>query len=77
MAIQWLEDLEERVREAAGEIERLRQENTRLSDRCEDLEGQLEAAKSAGDAGEWEEERDEIRQRVERLAESLAGLLEE
>ena len=77
MGIDWLEGLEERVREAAGEIERLRQENTRLSERCGDLEAQLEAARKAASDGGWEEERSEIRERVERLAQSLAGLLEQ
>ena len=77
MGIDWLEDLEERVREAAGEIGRLRQENARLAERCEELEGELESARSGSGAGDWEQEKDEIRQRVERLAESLASLLEE
>ncbi len=77
MAIDWLESLEQRVREAASEIGRLRQENSRLEDRCEDLETQLETAQAASEEGGWEQERIEIRERVERLAESLAGLLEE
>lgn len=77
MGMDWLESLEERVREAAAEIERLRQENTRLSGLCEDLEGQLEDARSASGGESWEQERTEIRERVERLAESLSSLLEE
>jgi len=73
----WLEVLEERVREAAARIQSLREENVRLAGRVEELEGQLESAASSDETAAWEAERQEIKVRVERLAESLSGLLEE
>lgn len=78
--IDWLGALEARVHEAAEEIRRLRQENETLAARVGELEDQLEAA-AATDAGEtlaaWEGERQEIRDRVEHLAGTLAALLGE
>jgi seryl-tRNA synthetase len=72
--IEWLEALEERVREATGRLEELGAENERLVKRVKELE------KEKGDGGgneEWEKEREEIRGRVEKLTETLEGLLEE
>ncbi|MCH9649908.1 MAG: cell division protein ZapB [Deltaproteobacteria bacterium] len=73
----WLDTLEERVREAAAEIERLREENVSLSARLAELEEQLQSAQAEGDSEGWEEERQAIRQRVEKLASSLESLLED
>jgi predicted nucleic acid-binding Zn-ribbon protein len=72
MEMPWIEHLEERVRQAAAEIGRLREENRRL-------ENLLAAASTPGDAGEsvWRQEREEVRQRVERLAGQLESLLGE
>ena len=66
----WLADLEQRVRQAVAEIGRLRQENRRL-------ERELAKLKKAGGDGTaaWERERGEVRERVERLARHLEGLL--
>lgn len=76
----WLRDLEEKVQEAAGRLRELKQENTelreenrQLAERAEELENQL-TSPAEGEA--WQEERDEIRERVGRLVESLAQLLE-
>lgn len=79
----WLEALEERVRaatgrlkELAGENEKLAAENEKLAKKAKDLEARL--AKAADESGEegWVKEREEIRGRVERLTETLEGLLD-
>jgi chromosome segregation ATPase len=72
--MEWLEVLEDRVREAAALIQQLKEENQRLQRRLQEVEEQLKQAQEGGDAG-WQEERDEIRQRVASLAESLGNLL--
>jgi len=76
----WLRDLEEKVQEAAGRLRELkaenadlRAENSLLAERTTELEAQLEGG-AAGEA--WQEERDEIRERVGRLVDSLSQLLE-
>ena len=73
----WLEILEERVREAADRIQTLREDNARLAGRVQELEETLENAAATEETSSWEQEREEIRGRVERLAQSLAGLLED
>jgi ABC-type phosphate transport system auxiliary subunit len=65
----WIEQLEEQVGRAASEIRRLREENRRLRELAE-ADGGPGAA-----LGHWQEERDEVRQRVEKLADQLEGLL--
>ncbi|MEM8931691.1 MAG: cell division protein ZapB [Acidobacteriota bacterium] len=80
----WLQDLEERVQEAAERLRSLREENERLETHCRQLEGRVEELEAAvdaaggdGDDAAWREERDEIRGRVEKLVDHLAGLLDE
>jgi predicted RNase H-like nuclease (RuvC/YqgF family) len=73
-AIDWLSPLEEKVRAAAERIQALKQENTSLHRRIEDLEERLVAASAAPadeGAARWQEERREIRERVERLTRTL------
>ena len=82
MSQDWLQDLEEKVEQATGRLRELRQENEQLEARCVELESrveQLEAqlAEGGGDDGEWRQERDEIRQRVEKLVDHLGELLSE
>jgi FtsZ-binding cell division protein ZapB len=86
MAIEWMETLEQRVREAADEIRRLRTENDALEERIETLERELAQAMSAPGATRepeavedtaWEQERAEVRSRVERLVHQLEGLIKE
>ena len=72
----WLEILEERVQEAAERIRHLRDDNTRLENRVKELEGELDSVRAEGNP-DWEDEKKQIRERVEGLAESLANLLEE
>ena len=73
---EWLNALEEKVRTAGERLRGLREENTALHRRIEELEERLAAAATPGEAERWVEERQAIRGRVERLVEHLEGLLE-
>jgi hypothetical protein len=72
--IAWLQALEEKVHAAAGRILELRDENTRLRQKIEELEERLATPTDDGAAETWVEEREEIRGRVARLVEHLEGL---
>lgn len=74
----WLGSLEDRVRDAAEELRRLREENEGLRSRLERLEAEA-ASPAAGDgeAADWPQERNAIRVRVERLVEQLEELLDD
>ena len=73
----WLRDLEERVQEASKRLRKLAAENGKLKKRVSELEKRLKAAPSDEEKSAWAGERDEIRQRVEKLVEHLDGLLED
>ena len=73
----WLRDLEERVQQASDRLRKLSAENGKLKKRVKELEKRLAAAPGDQDKAAWAGERDEIRQRVEKLVEHLDGLLEE
>ncbi|HXO21347.1 MAG TPA: cell division protein ZapB [Thermoanaerobaculia bacterium] len=79
MAIDWLEELEGKVREATRRLGELREENRELARRVEELEGRL-AAQESGEGFEegagWAQEREEIRRRVEKLTATLEELEE-
>ncbi len=78
MSIAWLRDLEERVQEASTRLRALKEENAALRKANGELEEQLTAAQAQGEeAAAWGQERDEIRGRVEELANHLEGLLGE
>jgi hypothetical protein len=64
----WLGDLEDRVREAAAELTRLREEN-------EELKSQVVRHTETDAAAAWAVERDELRRRVEALVAQLESLL--
>jgi hypothetical protein len=83
----WLGTLEARVHAAADRLAVTTAENTRLRARVEALEAKL-AARTKGDSGAasdaegtgrgaWRREREEVRERVRRLGESLQALLAE
>ncbi|MEM1203856.1 MAG: cell division protein ZapB [Acidobacteriota bacterium] len=81
MSTTWLRELEEKVQEAADRLRHQRAENARLEariaeldDRVQELEGQLAQADDSGEAA-WTQEREEIRGRVEKLAQHLGDLL--
>jgi predicted nucleic acid-binding Zn-ribbon protein len=77
-AVDWLSTLEEKVRAAAERIRGLQSENAALRGRLAEMEQQLAAAPGTPpEAARWEEEKREIRDRVERLTrhlEDLAGV---
>jgi len=52
-------------------IQALKEENATLHRRIEELEERLTAPSTDGNASRWEEEKREIRERVERLTKTL------
>jgi len=72
---EWLEASEAKVRAAADHIRELREENAALRQRIAELE-ERPAADTPEDTKDthWQEERREIRERVERLTRQLAEL---
>lgn len=76
MSTAWLKDLEERVEQAAARIASLRDENAGLEARIKQLESALAEAPGSTEAAAWADERQEIQQRVGKLVDHLAGLLE-
>jgi uncharacterized coiled-coil DUF342 family protein len=78
MAIDWLDVLEEKVREASERLGELKEENRALAQKVEELESQLAATRSDdGTTAAWEAEREEIRRRVEKLTLGLEALIGE
>lgn len=82
-AIDWLSPLEDKVRAAAERIRSLSEENAALRRQVSELEEQLATVSTAAavpsdlGAAQWDAERREIRERVERLTrhlEELAGV---
>ncbi len=83
MTTAWLQDLEEKVQEASAALSDLRAENDSLKKQASDLQGRideleekLEAAPDADQIAGWTEEREDVRQRVEKLVDHLGQLLE-
>ncbi len=76
MSTAWLRDLEEKVQEASARLSDLREQNDKLQKRIAELEEKLEAAPDAEQVAGWTEERDDVRQRVEKLVGHLDQLLE-
>lgn len=77
MTAVWLDDLEEKVREAAKRLAELRSENENLRTRIQALETRLAEREAVGEGeAAWSEEREQIRERVERLVEHLEELLD-
>lgn len=76
MDLNWLKNLEKQVQAATEEIEALRKENRTCKTKVEQLEQKLtEARRADQSAGDWEKERQAVRNRVEKLATSLEKLL--
>ncbi len=76
MEIEWLDGLEARVHDAVARLNEMKEENRTLRARIAELEGELAGDGESG-AGDWEAEREEVRRRVEALAERLEGLVAE
>jgi uncharacterized coiled-coil DUF342 family protein len=77
----WLDALEAGVRDAVERLTALAAENRRLAERVAELEAQRVETGTADAAGAekaaaWRRERDEVRRRVRRLAETLETLLD-
>jgi predicted RNase H-like nuclease (RuvC/YqgF family) len=77
IGIDWLDVLEEKVREASERLGELKEENRALTRKVEELETQLAAAQEGEAAEGWEAEREEIRRRVEKLTLGLEALIAE
>ncbi len=76
MDLNWLKNLEKQVQAATEEIEALRKENRTCKTKVEQLEQKLtEARRADQSAGDWEKDRQAVRDRVEKLASSLEKLL--
>jgi len=76
MDLSWLKNLEQQVQAATDEIEALRKENRTCKTKVKQLEKKLaEARRADQSAGDWEKERQAVRDRVEQLATSLEKLL--
>lgn len=72
----WLTQLEQQVEAAVEELKSLRKDNRAHKTKIKQLQQRLaEARGAAGSAGDWEGERQRIRERVERLAAGLEELL--
>ncbi len=77
IAIDWLDVLELKVREASERLSELKEENRALIQKVEELESQLAVVQSDESAQGWEAEREEIRRRVEKLTLGLEALIGE
>ena len=76
MDAKWLTDFEKKVEAAAAELKKLRKENASQRTKIDKLQKDLEAAQDSGEsAAGWEAEREELRQRVEKLSAELENLL--
>lgn len=76
MDLNWLKNLEKQVQAATEEIEALRKENRTCKTKVKQLEQKLtEARRADQSAGDWEKDRQAVRDRVEKLASSLEKLL--
>lgn len=75
--VAFLEPLEEKVRAAGEALHALREENRKLTARVEELEEAASSTEGSEDSDAWETERQEIRERVERLTGRLESLLED
>jgi FtsZ-binding cell division protein ZapB len=73
-----VDKLSKSVEKAVSEIERLRGDNERLTEKVARLERRLdEAAATSGGSDVWQAERDRLRERLQALAERLEGVLGE
>ena len=76
MKAKWLADFEKKVETAVAELQKLRKENATQKTKIDKLEKELAATKDQGKtASEWETEREDVRQRVEKLSAELEKLL--
>lgn len=72
----WLKPLEEKVAQARAALDDLRKENRTLRSKLRRLEQKKGGSGEASGNPAWEEERREVRRRVESLVDKLAKLVE-
>lgn len=70
-------ELEEKCLSLEMRIEELETQVSDYETQVTELEAEAKAAGEAVEPGEWQEEKQEIQQRVEKLVDHLAGLLAE
>jgi len=76
MNAKWLTDFEKKVEKAVAELQKLRKENASQKTKIDKLDKELKAARNEGKAASGREtEREEVRQRVEKLSAELEKLL--
>ena len=76
MKAKWLADFEKKVETAVAELQKLRKENASQKTRIDRLEKELAAAQDESKTvSGWETEREDVRQRVEKLSAELEELL--
>ena len=75
IGIDWLDVLEEKVREASERLGELKEQNRTLTRKVEELESQLAASQGGESVQAWEAQREEIRRRVEKLTLGLEALV--
>ncbi len=75
MSLDFLDELETKVREAAERIEDLASENARLREEIEKLSEDLDAARASAPEA-WLKEREEARRRLAAVVERLTRLLQ-
>lgn len=73
--MEWLKKLEDQVARAAREIAALRKQNRALGSQVKRLKREAQVADAAA-AGDWQEERSEVRRRAEKIAARLAEILD-
>jgi 50S ribosomal subunit-associated GTPase HflX len=72
----WLKPLEEKVAQARATLDELRKENRTLRSKLRRLEQKKDGPGEVSGSPAWEEERREVRRRVESLVEKLEKLVE-
>ena len=76
MKTNWLTDFEKKVETAVAELQKLRKENASQKTTVDKLEKELAAARDESKTTSgWETEREDVRQRVEKLSAELEKLL--
>lgn len=76
MKANWLTDFEKKVETAVAELQKLRKENASQKTKIDKLEKELAAAQDESKTTSgWETEREDVRQRVEKLSAELEKLL--
>ena len=71
-----LDKLDKQIQKVVARVKKLETENQKLQQKAAKLQKSLEAAPSETGGDDWQEEKEAIRQRVEKLVEHLETVLE-